>query len=489
MKSRWIVVLLGMGLGLWGALFEKWPISDAYASGLNAPQVGNAFSSPVHSDAAAVFWNPAMLATLTEIQGMMGASLVYLHLGYTRDRRATYQHEDGFRIAEPLAQSDIDFSKSGLDSAVSVDGVLGTFGGFLALPIGDRVVLGGGVYVPYGAIVDFGNDANGPQKWALQRAQILSVYVTPSAGFKITDWFRVGFGTSLVIGNLALSRINDLAGTDLIGDALADDPIGQPNDFGTNAPPSVRELDVLSRPVEISNAWALGYSFNVGMAFRPTNWMDIGITYTHGTKMRFKGEFRLDMNHPFFTTDLVSQGLEYPPLVKGDAYVEFPFPTNVRFAVGLKPAEKWFLQLEADWFRYSEVKAFAVTLESKDLAQPALGIAPIAKIDLRLDWQDTVQIEALVSHDLSEELTLGFKFGYHSPFSPDSTVDVSSPDGNRLIAGVMTRWDVDQNWSIVGQLDAQALLPRKVTASDHDLANGKYNLFLLNAGGSVTYRF
>lgn len=463
--------------------------SSVVASGLNAPQVGNAFSSPVRADAAAVFWNPAMLADLTEIQGMVGASVVYLHLGYTRDRRATYQHEDGFRIAEPLMADEIDSTKSGFDSPVSVDGLLGTFGGFLALPLSDRVVLGGGVYVPYGAIVDFGDDSDGAQKWALQRAQILSVYVTPSAGFKVTDWLRVGFGASLVIGNLALSRVNDLAGTDLIGDALANQPIGQPNDFGTQAPPSVRELDVLSRPVEISNAWALGYSFNVGLAFRPSDWMDIGVTYTHGTKMRFKGDFRLDMNHPFFTTDLVSQGLEYPPLVKGDAYVEFPFPKNVRFAVGIRPTERWFVQLEADWFRYSEVKAFAVTLDSKDLAQPALGIAPIAKIDLRRDWQDTVQIEALVSHDLSDDLTLGFKFGYHSPFSPDSTVDVSSPDGNRLIAGVMIQSDFDPHWSIVGQLDAQALIPRTVTASDQDLANGKYNLFLLNAGGSVTYRF
>lgn len=471
-------------LALTAAIALLGAAGDARANGLSTPVIGSGFSSSTTADPAALFWNPAMLADVRDSELMLSGYFVWLQLDYQRDRRAQYQHEDGFVFAEPLAESDLDVSKTGKDRSVSAGQPLGTGGAFYALPLPHDVTLGLGMYVPYGAILSL--DAGGPQRWALKDVMLLTGNLSAGAAWRVNDWFSFGASASLVIGYMGISKIADLAGTSLMADALGQPPIDQANDFGADAPASVRELAVMSRDFAIPDSYAISGTFNVGVAFNPADAWTLALSYDHGAPLSFKGDFDLDMNDPFFTTDLASQGLQYPAIVRGDAWIEFPLPPVLRFGARFEPEnDPYALWFQLDTSFYSVVDAFEVTLRSEDLRQPALGLPDTAKLDLPRQWRDAVAIELGGLYQMSEEMQIGAKLGYHSPISPDSTVDVGSPDGHRLRAGVLGSIAVNDTLTLIGEADLQWVPPRKVAASDYDLANGTYELFLISVGGAL----
>lgn len=456
---------------------------SATASGLATPLIGSGFGTATRNDASAVYWNPGNLVRLERPEILGASGLVLLHIGYKRERRATYQHEDGFVFAEPLDPSDVDGSKTGRSKAVAADGILVTGSLFAAIPISKRVALGLGLYAPFGAIISFDN--GGDQRWALQKATILAGYVTPAVSVRATDWLTLGLGLSLVAGALEMQKVQDLAGTDLIADALARPPIEQANDFGTDAPASVRELDVLSRQVVIRQAQAWSWSFVLGATVDVSKRVRIGAAYTHSAPMTFKGTFTLDMNDDYFTRDLASQGLQYPAQVRGDAWVSFELPKSLRVAVQWTPNEKWSLTGSIEGVRYSRVKNFDVTLRSDDLAQSALGIGPVTRIKLPRNWRDTLQVELSAGFKPNARSEYGLRIGYHSPFSPDSTVDVSSPDGHRLRVSPMGRMRFGKMVWLGLEGDIQWLIPRTVRSSAYDLANGEYRMRVLTVAGTL----
>ncbi len=451
-------------------------------SGLSTPVVGSGWSTPTQRDPAAVFHNPAALAGVLRPTLQVTASVSFLNLSYTRERRADYAHADSFDFALPLDPSDVDATKRGRDDTMDAVGLLPAGGAFFALPITDRVTLGLGAYAPFGALLDL--DDNGPQQWALQSATIVGLFVTPAVGVQVTDWLQVGVGVSAVFGTLEIAKTVDLAGTELIGGALREPPIGQDNDFGASAPTGVRELDITSRPFSIRGGSALGWSFNAGVLITPVDGLDIGLSYTHEAAMTFRGDFYLNMNDPFFTTDLASQGLAYPGLVEGDAWVEFPFPRSARLGVEAELGAGLSVAAQLAWVGYSSVEAFDVTIESEGLAQPALGLGPVAKIALPRRWRDSWEAEARVAWH-GEGVAYGVRAGFHTGFSPDATVDVGSPDGDRLRLTPLGRWALDESWSLSAELDVQWVLPRDVRSSDFDLANGRYELLLITAAFAV----
>jgi long-chain fatty acid transport protein len=79
--------------------------------------------------------------------------------------------------------------------------------------------------------------------------------------------------------------------------------------------------------------------------------------------------------------------------------------------------------------------------------------------------------------------------GYQSPASPDSTIDVASPDGHRLIGGLGAVYSLSESVALSADVRLQGILPRTVTTSDHDLGNGRYTLFIAAAGGHLRMMF
>ncbi|EYF06276.1 OmpP1/FadL family transporter [Chondromyces apiculatus] len=459
----------------------------ARASGLDAPIVGPGDAGPTTADAASVQWNPAGLAFVKRPQLLLGAGLILGRVTYQRERIGRYQTPDTFQFKTPLDPANIDASKTGFTEEVGATPIAPTGDAFLAVPVHERLTVGLGVYVPHAAALSF--PADGAQAWQLREAFIVASFITASAGVRLTDRLAAGLGISYVTGVAELSKLQDFASLDEFRGAFANDPINQPNDFGPDAPTEVRELDVLSRPISVKRALSHGATFNVGLTWQTTDALTLAAAYQHGSRMRYVGDFAIDMNDPLFTQDLVSQGLQYKPLLQGDAELTFRLPRRITLGAGFQASDAFRVDGFVQYVTYSDVDAFVVETRSPDLAQPKLGIGDRVKVRLPRDWSDTIWVEARAQYRATSWMKAWVTAGYQSPASPDSTIDVASPDGHRLIGGVGGELEVTDGFSLLGEARLQGILPRTVTESDHDLGNGTYGMFLAALGGHLRFKF
>jgi long-chain fatty acid transport protein len=452
---------------------------EARASGLDVPQIGTTFSSPVTNDAAALFWNPGMLGYARTGEVMLNVGLVGGEIGYQRDRFGAYQYGDSLQFAEPIDPMYIDPSKTGAFPRVSSPVISPTAGVFVSAPvIQDRLTLGFGAYVPYAAPLKF--PADGAQRFALQQAFIAVSQVSAGLGVQAHKRVSLGASVSYVLGVAQLSRVQDFAAVDVFAQALGNPPINQPNDFGADAPWTVRELDVLARPFALTDAMSHGVAFNVGIATNPIDPLWIGLTYDHGSRLNFNGDFQLDMNDEFFTQDLAGQGLAFPPLVTGRAKLKFRLPKRIMLGLAYDISKRLRVDGNFAYVFWSDVDAFEITLDSPALEQPELGLPRVTTVALRRDWKGTVHAELSLraTVDKRERVRLSGTLGYHSGASPNSTIDVASPDGHRLLGAVGVAVQINKRVAFMADAEVQGILPRTVVSSDYDLGNGTYNLVL-----------
>ncbi len=461
--------------------------ATAAASGLDAPAVGSPFSGPATVDAAALYWNPAQLGHVQAPTLQLGVGLVAGQLAYERERRGQYQYEDNFDIAEPIAPTDLDGSKTGRAEEVTA-GVLSPTGDlFVAIPLTRGAGLGIGAYAPYAAPVEWPED--GPQRWALQEVFLAMSHVSAGFGIEVVPEFSLGASFSYVHGTASLKRVQDFAAVDDFGEALGKPPIDQRNDFGIDAPSTVRELDVLGRPFSFTDGTAHSFTFNIGIASRPVDDLVVGLTYDHGYDLEFEGDFALDMSDDFFTRDLAALGMQFEPLVEGKGTLKLSMPQRVMLGASydFDAALRGLLRIE--WVRWSALKDLRIHLESPELAQPEVGLPPTSDAVIDRSWEDAVHLELGGRYAALATLGISAALGYQSPASPDSTVDVASPDGHRLIGTMGLDWAFTRNALLRFDARLGGILPREVTTSQNDLGNGTYNLFLALVAAHVEVRF
>jgi long-chain fatty acid transport protein len=458
----------------------------ALASGLDAPIITSGQSNPTARDAAAIYWNPANLGYLKKGEVFAGVGLIVGDIRYDRERLGRYQTPDTLQFNAPIDDAYIDAMKSGGADQVKANPIAPSGNLFFAYPVlKDRLALGLGVYVPFAAALKF--PMNGAQSWQVQQAFIATSHIHVGAGVRINDYVSLGAGVAYVLGFAELRKKQDFGSVQEFADGLNN--LGQQNSFGPAAPSEVRELDVLSRPFSLKKAIAHGVTFNVGITVNPTKRLNIGLTYFHSTAMKYRGQFAADLNDPFFTQDLVAQGLQFKPFVTGAAQLEYTLPKRITLGLGYDIGERWRVDGFVQYVRYSELDAFRVTATSPDLAQPALGIGETLRVTLPRNWRDTVWVEASGRFRVTERMLVSATLGYQSPASPDKTIDTTSPDGQRIIGAIGGVIDVGPRISLLADARFQGIAPRTVRDSDYDLGNGTYRLFIATLAGHLRARF
>lgn len=462
---------------------------DARAQGLTAPIIGTGQSSPTHLDATAVYWNPGALGFLDEPSVMLGGHFVVGDARYTRTRYASYQKEDSLRFATPIPPESIDASKTGQAPKSVANPIAIVPAIFGAMPLDSKKHLwaGFGVYAPYAAILSFGDD--GPQKWQLQSVTLATVNVNPTITYRFNDVVSVGVGGAYTLGYADIRRVQDFAALPDVGRALNNPPIQQSNEFGPNAPPAVRELSVMSRPIHVKDAIGHAYALSAGVMVRPTRKLRLGLTYQHSTKMNFNGRFSLDMNDDFFTGDLASQGLAFKSLVTGDATVTVRFPKTIMLGAHYDVSEQLSIYGAAAYTTWSEVKSLDVTAKSPDLAQPQIGLGDTVKIAIPRHWKDTIGVDLGGRFTVSDKLGVYGSLGYRSPASPDANLDVAAFDGHRAVVGAGAWTPITKNVKLIGDARFQKIITRDIVDSVDDVGNGSYDLtmILLGAYASVSF--
>ena len=242
---------------------------------------------------------------------------------------------------------------------------------------------------------------------------------------------------------------------------------------------------MLARPFVFRRGWAHAATFNVGVAAEPIDGLFLGASYQHGAEMRFRGRFGLDMDDDFFTQDLASQGLEYAPRVRGSATLSVPLPAVLRFAARAALTERLGVAVEVAYTRWSAVDRFSLEARSPDLAQPELGLGETTRIDLPRNWRDTIGIDVVGSLRVRGGAMLYGRLGFRQAAVPDATIDLASPDGDRVVAALGTRFGLTERTQLALEAGAQTTFERRVVGSTNDLGNGTYRLTLVHATAAL----
>jgi long-chain fatty acid transport protein len=218
------VYLLALMLGLGSSAF-----AGGYRvalQGVRQASIGN--TGVMHAkDASVAFFNPAGLAF---VEGKISVAA------------------GGFGIMNNVAWQ----NPSTLEKA-ETDSPLGTPIYFAASyrPI-DEVTVGLSVTTPFGSTVTW------PEGWAgqanINEIQLKSYFIQPTVAFKFNEWFSAGVGFIYGIGSVNLQRTMSVSG----------------NDIG----------------LEIDDTDAHGLGFNVGAYFRPSQKLNIGLSYRSKVDMK-----------------------------------------------------------------------------------------------------------------------------------------------------------------------------------------------------------
>jgi long-chain fatty acid transport protein len=256
--------------------------------------------------------------------------------------------------------------------------------------LNDAVVVGIGVYNPFGLGVEWPSDWSG--KYLAVKADIQSFFVNPSVGYKINDQLSVGVGVSYVYSSISLS-----------------------NAVPTSSDPAGSIFNVVGS-VKLA-ASGTGFNFNGGVLYKPLTELSLGVSYRHSTKVNFNGT----------ATFSNMQGLaNYFPGGDGSTTITLPSTLFAGVAYNVLPE----LTVEADYqgTGWSSYDKLSVTLKDGP-PHPVRGVLQTSQV-YQKDWDDTYLVRIGGEYRYNE---FAFRAGYifdKTP-QPDKSLEPLLPDANR----------------------------------------------------------
>lgn len=360
--------LLGHGLNLNGF-------------GARAASMGGAFVG-LADDFTAVFWNPAGLALMKKgTFGLTGEILL-----------------PGSRFT-----LDSSFNMETKNKAYPA-GLLGYF-----RPIGDRVVVGLGIYTLSGLGVDWNNTGfetalayptpptffTPPLENYLWRSLIGSITLAPSIAVRITD--RILFGVTF---NFT-------------------DGFIQTDQWGTSAvlpakPPTLVNLGQQSLDID---GWGFGATF--GLLVRPSDRLSFGLTYRTQSKMKQHGTMAID-----------NIGLLDLP-GSSDTSLDVPSPTWLAGGLAVKPIKDLTVTFDLQWTNWAKLSVLDLVFDD-----PQWAAAMADESTMTLDWKNRLQIRCGLEYAKGD---FAVRAGYYNDPAPApaATMNVLIPSFtyNGLTAG------------------------------------------------------
>ena len=357
MKSMRLVLLSILLVAL---TFSRIPLQ---ANGLNlngqgskAIAMGGAFIGQA-DDFSAVFWNPAGLTQMKKTSfSLFGTDLI---------PSVTYK-----------------FATYGVDAKSASKMYPSGSAGFFK-PLSDKLVVGILAYVPAGS----GAKWDGEQlkiltyNKALQWESLIAVVtVSPAIAYKITDTLSLGATLNINYGMLKLKK------------------------------PALFSAYKLAAQYD-ENSTAVGFGATIGLLFKPTDKLGIGLTLRAPTKIKFKGD--------------AHNGLA-PILLKAsdtsDIEREATWPMWIGAGISFKPVEKLTLNADLQYTNWKKVQKIEATYS--DTAWQA-SFAKAAAIDLR--WKDAIQCRFGLEYKLSDQFALRGGYYYDPVVGPDETLTILLP--------------------------------------------------------------
>lgn len=363
---------------------------DTFGVGAKATALGGAFAAKA-DDFSAMYYNPAGLVQIKRPEVSLGASFIVPNLNQSVS----------FKNNQPLTGH----ADSGSTSTNDGSPLLIAPAGGIVYPTtvaGRPVAFGIGSYVPFGMKLKWSaNPAanlgayNGYKVWYSR-----FVFAAPTVSVALTDKLLVGAGLEFGKSRSGVDRdiylSPELQALAIAGHSPLTKYIGGSvrSDFKDHA----------------------NWSFNIGVIYKFSPKLQVGLTYRGKTTTKFSGptDF-VDANGKTIDSATGSVSIDHPEQIQGGIYYQF--------------TPRLSGEVDLVWTHWSRIKSYTVTW---DRTPELLQIEGKTRETFVRNWKNTTQLKFGVSYILSKVVTLRGGFYYDPTPITNEGFDMAWPDADKI---------------------------------------------------------
>lgn len=350
--------------------------SNAFAGGFQLNEHGakgmaqaGAFAARA-TDGSAIFWNPAGLGFQNTASAYAGVTLIMPKVSFYGPTQ----------------------NNSGAENKMNTQ-LFNPINGYVVYPIADGLTAGFGVNNPYGLGTEW------PETWVGRfitvKVDLKTFFFTPTLSYRILDNLSIGAGFNYVTGAVTLSRKVPVASV-----ATPTEPMVNLDLSGT------------------------GMGFNVGVLYKPTTDLSVGLSYRSSVKIDAEGTADFTPNYA---------ALNFPV---GDAAASLELPATGFAAIAYKVTD--VLTLEADyqyigWSSYDQLK---VDFKKNNTSSTSPK-----------NYEDTYIIRLGGEYDLGCWKLRGGVYYDHSPVKTEY-LEPLLPDANRVGYNIGFGYQLSQHLNV-----------------------------------------
>lgn len=426
-------------------------------------------------DASTIFYNPAGLSRLEGTQISAGATVVVPHSSYTDTGSTRFTGQPTGGTA----------AKDYAPDAVAAPSL------YISKKLNDQWAVGLGLFVPYGAKLDYGNNWNG--RYALSNIKLEAITLNPSVSWKLNQHHAFGFGIDAEHMKAELGQAVDVPGSIAAlssgaGAAQGALLIKQIAALGGN--PALLKTAGDAHGSNDGQDW--GWGFNLGYLFTLDENTRFGLAYRSSVSHQLKGSTVWDFSK--VTTDpIVNQVLAAAShKVNSAALVALRTPETLSANV--------FHQFDAKWAGMADV-TFSRHNRMGDLDIQFPGTGEGNEV-IRQQWKNTVRVSLGGNYAYSENLTLRAGVAYdESPVQSAELTHPALPDSDRMQYSFGANWklsprsSIDLAYSFLDFKDAKINYtnqcnPLQTTCTGNgETTRGLYKTHLSLVGIAYNYKF
>jgi len=343
-------------------------------------------------DGSALYFNPAGLTQLNGTQIMVGTTLI--------------SPSASFRGVSPSV--DESSMKSALFTPINL---------YLTHKLNDDWSFGFGVNNQYGLGSTW--DENWVGKYLAIDTEIQTFYFTGAAAYKFSDKLSLGVTASYVYGNVSILKKQSLA------------------PFNADA------------TIDLSGT-ATSYSYSVGLLYKPSEMLNLGLDFRSGSSMDFSG-----------TADVTAPSALVSLLPSGDVEAPLTTPYNATVGIALFPAKDLTVSADFQYVGWSSYDKLEVTFVESGVVSTSIR-----------DYTDGYIARLGAEYAITECLDLRGGLLYDKNPVKDELVEPTLPDADRLGLNIGLGYKITSNISLDLAYMYLRFAERTIENSEVDYTNG-----------------
>jgi len=365
-------------------------------------------------DASSIFYNPGSLSmTDKKYSILFGGSATFSHNAFQYQEPSTYKAESENPMGTPFY-----FYASG--------------------KINDKISAGLGVYTPFGNSCSWGDDWKG--RYLIQDIKLAAYYFQPTVSYKINDKLGIGAGFIYAKGSVSLNKAIPL--TDGSGE-------GQVSLEGD----------------------ASGWGYNLGIFYKATDKMNIGVSYQSNVTMKMEG------GDAIFDVP-ASLATNFPRENKFDA--ELPLVSSLNLGLSYNFSEKLLVGLDVNYLGWGVYDSLNFDFETNTSA--------LADSKNAREYKNTFTFRLGAQYKASEKLALRVGGYYDMTPTNEKYYTPETPGANKIGLSCGLSYQVTEGLAVDASFLYIRGLERKASYDPEGFA-GTYNAWAYIPGIGITYNF